>query len=619
MTLCFEKLSLRHVPLALLARAFSWRVAAFDQDFTLRTRRTVAWLELNGIVSRLLTFPFGTSHSDAIDWADQIIGRHDIHRAIRSSVTLYRSGDILLVFKRCLAERLSRSLEVVDYFQRKTDRHLDGTIWLVAPRLSADLSLLRRHGWSGKALPDDVHIVWSSGFGALLSRAFANGLFLTSAILKIGSQIFRRANVNPLVVNTAVAISSPFQLKFQGPRRFDFLTDGSKKDRDDFSFLIELPLGSQVKTRLFDSDRKIVDITGPLQLGFFFKSNVAGPWVRQLARTVLPLFFFGWRHFFIAEGVRTTVGGYVFWNSVLSHVRFDHYVCTNKEHRMQIAGSVLMRAVGIKTTAFSQFIGGPYQLTSPYDRRNAYWSFLSFDVYALNNAAMVECFRMHRQSVGQYAVIGNIFSDLICQARNGLQKASSPQVISIFDTTFVDAPAVVSTFDDCIAFLIDMIKLANSRPDVKFVFKPSKKDSYFTDPHTAWSSAERGQKIVDLRRRFAALQNVHVLDDAADPVSVIADSNLTITHCFSSPTADALAAGVSAIWYEATGKLRDFPFAHLKGAVVHGYDELVARLGHLLGGRGLAWESHEFGRMIDPYRDGNSLERLRSLLKRVSK
>ncbi|VUX54871.1 protein of unknown function [uncultured Woeseiaceae bacterium] len=223
-------------------------------------------------------------------------------------------------------------------------------------------------------------------------------------------------------------------------------------------------------------------------------------------------------------------------------------------------------------------------------------------------------------------VIGNIFGEMISKvstsvARKNLgvcQESSSQafytHVISVFDTTYVDVAEVHSTFEEAAEFLLDLIRLAQIKLNLFFIFKPSKCDEFFVGRNQIWASPLKGKKIVDLRIELSQLPNVLVLGDSSDPVEVIAAADVVITACFSSTTADALSAGKAAFWYEAGDNTRGYPADRVKGLVAHGYDELETYLEDALmpGHWERISEQRSLRKFTDPYLDGLALSRLRN-------
>src|SRR5439155_137054 len=118
-------------------------------------------------------------------------------------------------------------------------------------------------------------------------------------------------------------------------------------------------------------------------------------------------------------------------------------------------------------------------------------------------------------------------------------------------------------FDEAVAWYDDIARLADERPDLLMVLKPSKADWYFVDPTFQWSHP-RGAAVLERWERLRAHPRVHFAGHDGDPASVVAAADLTVTFCYSSPTAEALGAlGSTARYMTATAVSMALPFATL--------------------------------------------------------
>ncbi len=140
-------------------------------------------------------------------------------------------------------------------------------------------------------------------------------------------------------------------------------------------------------------------------------------------------------------------------------------------------------------------------------------------------------------------------------------------------------PKVFSTYEEAQYFLKDVIRLVKSMPDYSFLFKPSKGNSFFFEGY--WAS-EKWSDIIQLRHKFDLLSNTCMLSDSADTVDVISISDVVITNSFSSPTTDALLAGVPAFWYQAKTDVSFSVYNKIPGLVVNSYEDLNAQVNEML-------------------------------------
>ena len=109
------------------------------------------------------------------------------------------------------------------------------------------------------------------------------------------------------------------------------------------------------------------------------------------------------------------------------------------------------------------------------------------------------------------------------------------------------------------------------------------------------------------------------LRNSEDPCSVVLGSDLTVTFCFSSVSAEALGAGKKGIWYEPGARWRRTFWGKDPLLTAHGYEELRRLVPHLLYEMGEEryrefLESPRVRGPVDSFIDGRGLSRFRALL-----
>lgn len=633
--LYFEQFNWGCLPIAVVGHMLGWEMAAFDTDLKLRQKRFVGFVIERGWVQRVVAhhYAFGISHTRAIEAAELIVDRMSDHPALKTMVGLYGDDEVLLVFKKALAEELVVLTSMQAYLHRVSASSMT-SVWLMPGRYCALMNLLKGYGIDD-SFPSTVKVVGKgigSRFVSLLAGLAGWVLVLGGYFVHLLAQWVRKPCVAKDHLKYGISLPSPWFEKFRGgPREFTFLIDDKILHRDDAAFLIEYPNSKSFYDTYQDQGYHLFPAIRPGKLSHLFEASMlnAGDELRYLPALLL----YSWRSSFIREAVGCMLVTRLTWGRMLARVRFDHYVYCNKESKGQVAANIFFRKNKIMSWNYSQFVGGPYQVdgpNTPFDSRNVYWSFLNSDYSMLNCEAMVESMRKQHQTVRHYNIIGNIFAEMIDRADvkhlrsrfglaggegSGQQRAS--KVAAVFDTSYVDVESSYSCFEEAASFLDDCIKLAGERPEVTFLFKPSKDNAYFIAPDGIWSSPIKGGVVVKLRALLASLPNVVFLQDSDDPVEVIAVSDVVITNCFSSPTADAVSAGIPAFWYDAKESVRGYPLDQVQGLVAHGYHELVRQFDAALSGPGFLKQLNDqalFRNMVNDFSDYRALNRLRRVL-----
>ena len=313
----------------------------------------------------------------------------------------------------------------------------------------------------------------------------------------------------------------------------------------------------------------------------------------------------------------------------LERVRFKNYIYMNQDTVLQGWRNALLRRHGAESWSFLFSIGGGYLYSEGPEGDHRFWAYQNPDHLVAPGRRVANYFRGHHQRVAHYHHVGNVWSTLVLDVerrvgRTALLRRWFPdadavrsRVVAWFDTSFVQADTSPSTYDEAIAWYGDIERFLVDFPDVRVVIKPSKDESYFLDDRTPWWDV-RGARLVEIWQRLREHPRVYFAGDAGDPPSIIAASDLVITFCFSSCSAEALGAGRRGIWYEPGERQRQTLLGRVPGLVFHGYPELRTYAQAVLYERGdarlTADEIERFRGVVDDFLDGGGLTRFRDLL-----
>lgn len=632
----FEGLQFWYYPHVMFYRIMGWNIYVFDTDLKLKNSAFKRWLLVNKWIKRIIShhYSMGSSHSIAIELANLTVDNMNDNINIKNVCELYGDNEVLLVFKRSLAGELAILTSIHNYLNNRIMKYgnINSRFHFYPGKTYKYLLLIKNLGLniiflsSVKVINKARIIRFIDLIKDTVKFSLICMLYLTHLMVQL---FFHKAPSLMKKYKYCISVSSAFWVKFDGPRKFTYLVDDEKINSKDTLFLFEYAAPDSVikKNKREGYNNYLMPPGTKNTFQNIFKRSVLKP--NSETKILIKLIINPWQYTFVINGVICLLLQRLRWGVVSEKFQFNNYIYTNKENISQIANNILFRKQNTKSWQYMQFVGGQYQVdneSTPFDERNVYWSYLNSDYFLLNNQAMVSSMRKHHQQVRNYKIIGNIFSDMIALVNKKmaidkifqLSKYKSQQkiIISIFDTSYVDIDVVYSNFEEGIKFLEDMKKLANLQSKITFIFKPSKDDSYFIDGSFVWSSSVKGKKLVSLRKELCNCNNVIMLNDNYDPVEVIAISNIVITDCFSSPTADALSAGISAFWYDAMGYTYDYPLDKISGAVIHEYDDLLNKISDILFNDGITdvREQSMYSSMIDENNDRHGLNYFRALL-----
>lgn len=623
LTLIFNQPASSSLPFVLLAGLFGFDVLVVDNK-SIRTRPGWAWGARKGLYRARSMIAIKPAHSLAIEQSQAMVRAAPQAQALNA----WAGEDADALVARLLAERL------LDY--HAVEEHLvpelleQGRTPVVCSADHASMRrLLVRHGFAlgGARLLFSAPLrfcAWAQATASSLavSLLVACGLTWQKVLSLLGRPLAPAKNF-------VYAVSLPFGFftKFQGRRAYDFLVDDATIKRKDTVFLDE-----------FDLDPAFIQAESARGSNFFrfrgslahdlLRQNFHGPWVGYCFRLLRFMVGAGGLAGTVRMAAKLILLQAVVWQIVTARCRFRHLVTAMSDSAARNAANLVLRRYGVTTWYYNAAIGSPYLYDregSAQDSLNVLWEGRILDWLVVNSQAFADSQASHGQRVQHCAVVGNIYSEMIAslspeeaEARLGVSRGDAKAVIACFDTSYVDDKCCATTFEDASGFYTDLLRLSQSRPEYLVLIKPSKDDRYFTDASGLWASARLGPRIIEVRKALRLQPNVKFLADAADPTDVIAMADITITNGFSSPTADALAAGRRGFWYDAIDSHRGYCLDEVD-LTRHGYAEMIGEVDRLLSmadDEFSAWLGGDPRRrhLLDPYMDQKALTRFRGLL-----
>jgi len=562
---------------------------------------------------------FGSIHSNSIEKSNSIINSGFLEKVIGLSSSLYQSNDIDLFFKRLLSEKLIEYFFFEEYININCYNKED--IFILSRNYSVAQALLSKYGFKdscNKICHLNVlnSLVARLMFLALLIPLLANVILYSFLQLK-NKKIFSQERSKSF--EYAFLVSDRIQLKNYGLKNFNFILNDFSITKDNSIFIVEDNLDS---TLIRENDTYSI-------IGMPCKKSVLSEAIGNkksltMFQIYLSLLFSRDSGIVSSNDILSLYFNYLKYTKLLRLNNFKKFIYTNREGKSQIVINSLLKVRGINTYYYTMFIGGQYKNhneNTMYGKHRTIFAFMNCTYCMVNNAAMLNSMKEHYQNVDQYFIIGNVPASLVKDSKTNKVdiipklKGNWDSVVAIFDTTYVQSEFVYSTYDSGVNFIYDIEKLIKLNPDIFFIYKPAKEDRLLIDRDKMWSNMEIGSIITNKRRDISSLDNAIVLDFSFDSLMVLSISDLVITDCFSSPTADALVCNIPAFWYDSSSLLKGYPF-DFENLVVHGFDDLVDRFNECLS---LNYnykknQGKRYSYMIDPFQDNDGINRLRNII-----
>jgi polysaccharide biosynthesis PFTS motif protein len=428
-------------------------------------------------------------------------------------------------------------------------------------------------------------------------------------------------------------IEQAFQTKFQGVRGFDFLLDGRGINKENTLFLIGRFAKREWINEQIAKAFYVLRFADLFRLGHLCRSehNALFGFSNALSLIRVLLFKPDSRICFLRAFLKSLVV-YIKYSVLIESFSFKAYIYTNNESSSQIAINIFLRKKNISSWCYLMFLVGGYPRSASeqdfIEHRNVLWSFINPDYMIGMNDNVISYFRLHHQGVRNYHTVGSLYSEMVVVNNQLIDRdhflrgcfpgisVENTKVCAFFDTTFVAEEEAFASFDDGFAFYTDIAKVLNEK--ILVIIKPSKGDAFYVAPNGQWSSLEKGEKVVGAMDLLRSHPRVYFAGDAGDIPSIMAVSDVVVTHCMSSTTAEALGARKKAIWYESGTKHKGLLYDHIPGLVIHGYQELKDRLDFLFNSTSNdcydEYLNHYIKGKVESHLDGKALTRFRDML-----
>lgn len=604
-TVFFDDLPLVMFPVLLFYLLRGDEIRIFDFNCNLKSSKILARLINNGKIKRVFIKPNSKEHGDAIDYTEVLFDKISKKKITKIISTLYQDSETALIFKKEMVFEVFKCIYIDRFFSSfNSDGKSDRECVLIQSKSWKYEEYLKKYIPESLGLRANAIIPrWASPFRYLGYYSFWCKYYFASigCIVILGTlSIYGRFNRKIYVKNKfrfIIPLEQNHQIKFKGERGFDFLLDNDRVNKENTLFLA----GDFVNdTWMSEQVARGYHVIRKSEMYRFGKLAGFGDDLFSAKKILLLMtlvFQLTAPAAFISAFLKSLIT-YIKCNIILNFFSFENYIYTNNESATQIASNIFFRKYGVVSWCYLIFLVGGYPRSQKqsdfYSHRNILWAFLNPDNLVAMNNDVVLYFRLHRQSIRNYIVLGSLWSETVRTRMVYIDRSvfikehfsgywtSKNKICSFFDTTFVDVEDAFANFDDCVSFYSDIFTVLYSRKDLLVIIKPSKDESFYTSPRGQWASPEKGAKIVNLMNAMKRHPRVYFAGDAGDVPSIMAVSDLVITHCMSSTTAEALGVRKKAIWYETGVKHKDLLYDNIPGLVIHGCQQLEEHIDFLL-------------------------------------
>ena len=640
----FETIGNGHRPLVMWYLARGHRVSVFNFTYALKSMPWVRKLINEERISRLEANHLPGVVDPALEATEWLYSKLSGDKLVRHLCDIFGEDEAEAVFKHGLVLDISQYISLRLYLQKHIERARPNYSAILVPdsfgywdRLLNNWCSERLGPLEGVRTPGWVR-AWS-GLIALEKRALksiryniSNSISLLA--MSLGRRLGRPDKAGDVREYKHIfALDAWPQVRFEGPRRFDFLLDNERLTRENTAFLVS-----------HNIERRWVEEAGRAGYTVIYRSQFGDdrhpgrylrtpphridlwPAAKAVAQGALRPMCPAWLSQTAALGVST----YVNEANILERLRYVNYVYMAQDGIRQRWRNAMIRRAGRQSWNFAYSIGGGYLLENGGGRERLHrlWTYQNPDNYVTQSPQMIDYHKKHHQKVRSYHEVGNIWSELVrvesetAYSDEALHRwlggyPKGMKAIAWFDTSVAEAENSDCTYNEATLWYTYVQRLLEENENLLFVIKPSKAESYFTDPKAEWSHP-LGAALMEKWNELKQHPRVYFAGSRGDPVSVIALCDLTVTYCFSSCTAEALGAGKRAIWSEPGDRWRNTLYGPDPMLTAHGYGELSALVRKLL--YDVSDEEYErflqerIRGLVEPFLDGKGLSRFRELL-----
>ncbi|MCX5847518.1 MAG: polysaccharide biosynthesis PFTS motif protein [Deltaproteobacteria bacterium] len=520
------------------------------------------------------------------------------------------------IFKKRLCEQLAIFFSINLTFEKV--RHVlgDGELIVHAP---IDVNLYKSLEYmitqtGGIPIQTDNHIKFST----ISRRRSSVTAFKKSAsiFIKIVCQFFaslilsRQPKMSGRGFKYGIAVISP-QRQFRGNNRGpDFLIDNHTIKKSEVAYFPLVPMQPEYLTALHKLGSDVIPLPAP---GRFFSD---GKQWRHLLACSLKELPFGYRE---VETAAANLFNYLRWKYILSKTKVQHFITHADFGDYHISRNIALNQHGAQTWYYTDASNFSLNFREDNGRWNLhpFWTYLYYDHFITWYEDLGKYFSMHPGTFKNIEVVGCLWSQHIENKNTSIYPSefkiekkllNNKFKIVVFTSTYTVKG--ITSYDEAITFLQDIIRLANELEDVVIIVKEKKRQEFHLqlDPI-------KGTRLLEILNDMSQNPRLRVLTRDANTSLLIGESDLCISFPFTSTTIEALSVDHPAIWHDSQSFYRHNVYSEFKNIVTHGYDELKETVLMHMKSEGKTYRNPipEGYPLMDPFRDGKAIERFRDL------
>lgn len=426
-----------------------------------------------------------------------------------------------------------------------------------------------------------------------------------------------------------VTVVSPSRQLRGNERGPNFIIDNNKILTEDVVFFPLVDLTGDQKNRLAEMYGEVYMTPKAGRFFSHFKE-----WKKLLWLTI--------KKNFLRNGEEVNVAcvaffNYFKWLRVMENVKLRHFITHCDFGINHVGRNLALNQWGVQTWYFTDSMNFGCNIQDKNKKnsmRHPFWTYLNYDHFVTWNNFLAQYFKDHPGHSKQSHVVGCLWSGYIKEkniakermVKFNLINRKNDFIIVAFDTTY--SRNGFASYTEGVAFAEHILKLADDFAGIQ-IFLKEKKDRSFhkiLDPIN-------GPKLANFYHKISLHNRISTFSDKVDRIigsnekttnesskvdtsELISSADMVVSFPFTSTTFEALSANKPAIWHDPMGYYRDTVYGSMGSVTTHSYEELKAMVLEFKEIRPNAYQNPipKNSPLMDPYMDGNAIDRFRDLL-----
>lgn len=363
-----------------------------------------------------------------------------------------------------------------------------------------------------------------------------------------------------------IATDRQFQNDIEG---LDFIVDSRQIKKEEVLFI------PHIFVRL---GKREIDIMKKKKLNYIrslYAYYSFGPWAKMVKNCVLVFFM---NNPFFLKVAYALCSEFALWESFSKRVHLDNVIGNHDVSISALCRNIILEKEQCTRSWLYQdsyLFSNYFAIEQNKIKYNFnFYNFMKFNYIVCWNKKMEQIFSLMHNNVKEYYQAGCLWSTFIKRRvlLDNRIKNSSVRTIAVFDSSYHDYSILNSR---CAYFFYKgILRLLDQNQDLRIIMKPKKNKFYY-------QKRFEDKPMFKLINLLEGHSRCEVVDYSTPRCDVIVQSDLVVAFPFTSPSFEAICAGVPAFYFDPTNVFPDSVY-HRCGMIASGYHDLTEKVKYFL-------------------------------------